>query len=170
MAKLTMIAVVAVFAIGLFAAGAYASEEMAKGMNRPYGLSEILGSSVRNLQEFYLGRITDLVVDPHGRVVFAVLSHGGFLRMGEASVAIPFEALTFDPMGRHFALDITPERFTSAPAFTTRDLTNEKWADDVYRYFGRQPYWTEGGLVMEGMEPVKKEPMVPMEYPYGEYP
>ncbi len=165
-----MITVVAVFALGLFAASAYASEEMTKGMNKPYGLSEILGSSVRNLQGFYLGRITDLVVDPHGRVAFAVLSHGGFLRMGEESVAIPFEALTYDSMGKHFALDITPERFKSAPAFTTRDLTNEKWADDVYRYFGRTPYWTEGGLVLGGAEPIEKEPMGPRDYPSGVYP
>jgi sporulation protein YlmC with PRC-barrel domain len=170
MAKLTMITAVAVFAFGLFAASAYASEEMAKGMNRPYELSEILGSTVKNLQGFYLGRITDLVVDPHGRVAFAVLSHGGFLRMGEESVAIPFDALTYDSKGKHFALDITPERFRSAPAFTTRDPINEKWADDVYRYFGRQPYWTEGGLGKEGMEPMKKEPMGTMDYPYGDMP
>ncbi len=170
MAKLTVMAFLAVFALGLFAATAYASEEMAKGMHRPYGLSELLGSDVKNLQGDYLGKITDLVVDPQGRVAFAVLSHGGLLGMGGTTVAIPFEALTFDQMDRHFALDITRERLNSAPAFSMRDLTNEKWAEDVYRYFGRQPYWTEGGLVMEGAEPVEKEPMGTMDYPYGVYP
>ncbi len=169
MVRFNMMALVAVFALGLFAASAYASEEMAKGMHRPYGLSELLGSNVKNLQGDYLGRITDLVVDPHGKVTFAVLSHGGFLGMGGASVAVPFEALKYDSAGEHFALDITPQRLNSAPAFTMRDLTNEKWAEDVYRYFGRQPYWTEGGLVMEGAEPVE-EPMGAMDYPYGVYP
>ena len=167
MAKITMIAFVAVFALGLFAAGAYASEEMAKGFNRPYGLTEVVGSDVKNLQGNYLGRITDLVIDPQGRVAFAILAHGGFLRMGETSVAIPFEALTFDQKGNHFALDISKERLNSAPAFTMRDLTSEKWAEDVYRYFGHQPYWTEGGLVMEGMKPIEEEPMGTMEYPYA---
>jgi sporulation protein YlmC with PRC-barrel domain len=170
MAKLMTMAFLAVFALGLFAASAYASEEMAKGMNRPCGLSELLGSTVNNLQGDYLGRITDLVVDLHGRVAFAVLSHGGFLGMGGTSVAIPFEALTFNQMDRDFALDITRERLNSAPAFGMRDLTNEKWAEDVYHYFGRQPYWTEGGLVKEGMEPMKKEPRGTMDYPYGVYP
>jgi hypothetical protein len=51
-----------------------------------------------------------------------------------------------------------------------RDLTNETWAENVYRYFGRQPYWTEGGLVKEGMESMEEEPMETMEYPYGYYP
>ena len=166
MAKVSMIALAAVFALGIFAAGAYASEEMAKGMDRPYGMSELLGSSVKNLQGDYLGRITDLVVDSHGRVTFAVLTHGGFLGMGGTTVAIPFEALAFNPMGMHFALDITQERLNSAPAFTKRDLANEKWAEDVYRHFGRQPYWTEGGLVMEGAT-IQEEPMEMEEYPYG---
>jgi sporulation protein YlmC with PRC-barrel domain len=170
MAKVNMVALAAVFALGIFAAGVYASEEMAKGMNRPYGMSELLGSSVKNLQGDYLGGITDLVIDSHGRVAFAVLSHGGFLGIGGTTVAIPFEALTFNPMGRHFALDITQERLNSAPAFSMRDLSSEKWADDIYRYFGRQPYWTEGGLVKEGMEPMEKEPMGTMDYPYGDYP
>jgi hypothetical protein len=170
MAKFTTMAFLAVFALGLFSASAYASEEMAKGMNRPYGTSEILGSSVKNLQGDYLGRITDLVVDSHGRVAFAVLSHGGFLGMGGTSVAIPFEALTFNSMGKHFALDISRARLDSAPVFTMRDLYSEKWADDVYRYFGRQPYWTEGGLVMEGVKPIEEEPMGNMDYPYADYP
>jgi sporulation protein YlmC with PRC-barrel domain len=169
MAKLTTMAVAAVFALGLFAASAYAGEEMAKGMNRPYGLSEILGSSIMNLQGDDLGRITDLVVDSNGRVAFAVLAHGGFLGMGGTTVAVPFEALTFDPKGKHFALDITRERLNSAPAFTMRDLTSEKWAEDVYRYFGRQPYWTEGGLVKEGAT-LEEEPMGMEEYPFGSYP
>ena len=167
MAKISRIAFLAVFALGLFAASAYAGEEMAKGFNRPYGLDEIVGSSVRNLQGDYLGRIADLVIDTHGRIAFAILAHGGFLRVGETSVAIPFEALTFDREGNHFALDITRERLNSAPSFTMKDLTSEQWADDVYRYFGHQPYWTEGGLVMEGMKPIEEEPLGMPDYPYG---
>ena len=166
MAKITMIAFVAIFALGLFAAGTYASEEMAKGINRPYGLDEIVGSDVKNLQGVYLGRISDLVIDPEGRVAFAILSHGGFLRVGETSVAIPFETLTFDWTGNHYALDISKERLNSAPVFTKRDLTSEKWADDVYRYFGLQPYWTEGGLVMKGMKPIEDESMKTLDYPF----
>ena len=41
--------------------------------------SRIIGSDVRNGQGDYLGRITDLMVDPqNGRIAFAVLSRGGF--------------------------------------------------------------------------------------------
>jgi hypothetical protein len=34
------------------------------------------------------------------------------------------------------------------------DLNNPRWAGDVYRYFGQQPYWTEKG----GMGPTPAKP------------
>lgn len=158
MAKINMIVLATIFSFGLLVANAYAAEQMDMGLGRPYGVSEMVGINVKNPQGDDLGRITDFVIDSQGQVAFAILSHGGFLRIGEKSVAIPFSALTYDRMGRHFVLDISKEKLASAPGFTLRDLYNEKWAGDDYRYFGLQPYWTEGGLVQPGIE-APKEPM-----------
>jgi len=116
-----------------------------KGWDRPYEISEIMGTHVKNTQGEYLGRIDDLVFDQEGRVSFAILAHGGFMRMGEKLVAIPFTALSFHKEPKHFVLDVTRERLESAPAFSRSTLGDQKWAEDVYRYFGQQPYWTLGG-------------------------
>jgi hypothetical protein len=165
MAKTSTIALFAGLALTFFVANAYAAEQMATGWSRPYGVSEFVGAFVQNPQGVELGRITDFVIDSQGRVTFAILSHGGFLRMGEKTVAIPFSALTYDGMGRHFVLNISREKLESAPNFAIKDLSSEKWADDVYTYFGQMPYWTEGGLVKGGMQ-AQEEPGKTEGFPY----
>lgn len=165
MARINMIALTAGLVLTLAVANMYAAEQMTTGLSRPYGVSEIVGAFVQNPQGVQLGRISDFVIDSQGRVTFAVLSHGGFLRMGEKAVAIPFSALTYDGMGRHFVLNMSREKLESAPVFAIKDLSSEKWADDVYRYFGQMPYWTEGGLVKGGTQ-ATEEPGKMEGFPY----
>jgi sporulation protein YlmC with PRC-barrel domain len=166
MMKIRMVALGFIFAFGLLVANAFTAEEMDMGLGRPYGVSEMVRTDVKNLQGEELGRITDFVIDSQGRVAFAILSHGGFLRMGEKSVAIPFKALSYDRKGRHFVLDMSKDRLKSAPSFALRDLYNEKWAGEDYRYFGQQPYWTEGELVMPGIVPPEEPSGSPEGIPY----
>ena len=86
----------------------------------------------------------DLVIDPNGRVVLAIISKPGVLGIRGESVAVPFEALSFGSKNRQLVLDMTWQRFASAPRYDRKaDLENPAWAADVYRYFGMQPYWTE---------------------------
>ncbi len=152
-----MIVLLAGLALTFVVANAYAAEKMTTGLSRPYGISEIEGTPVQNPQGEQLGKITDFVIDSGGRVTFAVLSYGGFMYLdGGNSVAIPFSALTYDRTGRHFVLNVSKEKLESAPIFALKDLSNEKWADDVYRYFGQMPYWTEGGLVKGGIHAAKE--------------
>ena len=113
------------------------------GWSRPHEVTEILGDRVMNPQGKNLGRINDLVFDREGRVSFVVLGYGGFLRIGEKLVAIPFGALSYQENEKHLVLDITPERLDAAPVFNRKTLGDLQWADEVYRYFGQQPYWTE---------------------------
>lgn len=162
-----MIALLAGLALTFFVANTYAAEQMTTGWSRPYGVSEFVGTSVQNPQGEQLGRITDFVIDSGGRVTFAVLSHGGFMYIGGKSVAIPFSALTYDGTGRHFVLNISKEKLDSAPIFSVKDLSNEKWADDVYRYFGQMPYWTEGGLVKGGIQATEETGKTEEAFPYA---
>ena len=113
------------------------------GWQRPYEASEILGIHVMNRQGEDLGRIDNLVLDTNGRVSFVILAHGGFLRIGEKLTAIPFSALSYGTTEKHFVLDVTRERLESAPVFSRNTLGDLQWAEEVYRYFGQQPYWTE---------------------------
>jgi sporulation protein YlmC with PRC-barrel domain len=63
-------------------------------MNEMYA-SKVIGASVKNPQGESLGKIDELVIDPHdARIKAAVISVGGVLGIGAKSVAIPWDKLT----------------------------------------------------------------------------
>jgi sporulation protein YlmC with PRC-barrel domain len=112
--------------------------------------SRIIGADVRNNEGDFLGRVTDLMVDPHdGRIAFAVLSHGGVWGIPMRFVAVPFSALT-PGTPRHeknaYLLDVSKEKMASAPSFNREqwpDVANREWGAEVYKYYGNAPYWEE---------------------------
>ena len=116
---------------------------MTKGWNRPYDATEILGTQVRDSQGEEVGKIDDLVFDAEGRISFAIIGYGGFLGMGQNLVAVPVNSLSNAEEPRHFVLDATKEKIQSAPLFSRKTLDEPGWAEDIYRYFGQQPSWTE---------------------------
>ncbi len=170
MSKIMVAVLSAVFALGILVANGSADEQAAMSMGKPSALSSLTGTYVMTPKGEYLGRASDFVIDSEGHVVFVVVSHGGFLRIGERDVAVPFASFSYDRQKRNFILDATPDKLSAAPAFTKRDLYSETWAKDVYRYFGKAPYWTEGELVEKGMKPKEKpfgdfsDPFVPYGY------
>jgi sporulation protein YlmC with PRC-barrel domain len=63
-------------------------------MNEVYG-SQLIGASVKNTQGDSLGKIDELVIDPHdARIKAAIISVGGVLGLGAKSVAIPWDKMT----------------------------------------------------------------------------
>jgi sporulation protein YlmC with PRC-barrel domain len=78
--------------------------------------SHLLGSTVKNPQGKDLGTIKDLVISPEdNRVVYAVLSFGGLLGLGERSCAIPLSALKPAAEAKMFVLEVDPERPPHGP-------------------------------------------------------
>ena len=129
------------------AAAAYASESVPKGWDRSYQMSEILGSWVMNHEGKYLGKVQDFVFDPDGHVIFSIIGYSRFnwRLIGDNSVAVPFNVLAYDRSGKHpvLVVDISWEKFQSAPRFAKTELTDRQRQAETYRYFGQQPYWTE---------------------------
>lgn len=86
-------------------------EKLAAG----YRSTKIVGSSVVNDANEKIGTIDDLLVEPSDKVLFAVLSVGGFLGMGDQLVVVPFNNLQIDgdnvtlPGGSKDALKALPE-------------------------------------------------------------
>ena len=172
MAKIATLMFALVFAFGFLVPNAFADDQAAMTMGKPSVLSSMVGTSVLNPKGEYLGRVSDFVIDSQGHVTFAVVSHGGFLRIWEKDVAVPYGSFSYDREKGHFVLEVTPDKLNMAPTFVRRDLYNEKWAEDVYRYFGQAPYWTEGELVEKGIKPME-EPLTGFDdsfYPYGQTP
>jgi hypothetical protein len=79
-------------------------------------------------------------------VSYAVLASGGFLGLGDKFFAIPWDLLTVDTDNKELVLDVSKETIQNAPGFDKDnwpDTTDRSWIVDVYRYYGREPYWDD---------------------------
>ena len=70
--------------------------------SKAYDFNKIVGTPVKNQQGEELGKIRDVVIDFHGHVFFAVLSHGGFWGIGERLVAVPVSVSLLRSGGERF--------------------------------------------------------------------
>jgi PRC-barrel domain len=80
-----------------------------------YRASKVIGSSVVNDANEFIGKIDDLLVSLDGKEPYAVLSIGGFLGMGTHLVVVPYDTLKFAekqvmlPGGTKEGLRLLPE-------------------------------------------------------------
>ena len=119
-------------------------QEMIEKSGETSEVSELLGKGVKNPKGEDLGTITDVVTGPEGRIAFAVLSYW-VSSDTQMRVAVPFDALSCE--GQNCVLNTSKETLGFAPTFVLEDeLAEQKLAEDIYRYFGVQPYWTEEGI------------------------
>jgi len=56
--------------------------------------SKLVGATVKNSADETIGKIDDLLVGRSDKVLYAVLSVGGFLGIGSKLVAVPYTSLT----------------------------------------------------------------------------
>ncbi len=136
-----MLAIVLILALifGFAVARSMANEMMEKSV----GTSGLLGAGVKNLKGEDLGTITDVVRGPEGRIAFAVLTYW-ISDDTQRRVAVPSSALSCEE--QNCVLNATRDKLASEPAYGSEDeLAEPKVAEDIYKYFGLQPYWTEEG-------------------------
>jgi sporulation protein YlmC with PRC-barrel domain len=103
--------------------------------------SDLTGKDCHNMQNEDIGRVSDLLIDPdHGRILYGILASGG------NRYAIPWSALNLSTDGKKFQVNITKEQLKNAPTFTDDrwpNVSDERWAVEVHRYYNVQPYWTD---------------------------
>lgn len=93
---------------------------------------EKLGSIVR----FYIEKKT-------GRVVYALMSFGGFLGVGEDHYPLPWSKLTYDTSLGGYRVDVTRKDLENAPKWIEgQPVEDRQWGQSVHGYFGVPPYWT----------------------------
>jgi sporulation protein YlmC with PRC-barrel domain len=103
-----------------------------KSMQQVSRASKITGTKVKNTTGDSLGEINDLVLDPeHGQVVYAVVSFGGVLGMGNKLFAIPWRALNWASEKKYYVLDLDKETLKNAPGFDKKHWpeSSEKWEE-----------------------------------------
>ena len=123
----------------------------------------LLGATVRT-SDGKTARIEDFVIDLRdGRIALIVLDD--VAGRGDGLVAVPFGELSMS--GNTFVLNSDGAKLAAAPEFKSSDLGDRRRAEDIYRYFGAQPYWTTGGGA--SMEEHHSDEMGPaMEEPYSD--
>lgn len=116
-------------------------------MTQPSALSAttLMGDKVRNRDGDKLGHLEEIVLDlDGGRVSYAVLASGGFLGLGDKFFAVPWDLISVDSESHEVVVDIAKEALENAPGFDKDnwpDINDRAWLGDVYRYYGREPYW-----------------------------
>jgi len=109
--------------------------------------STISSDRVNNAAGDDLGKIEDLMIDVNtGRIAYAVLSFGGFLKVGNKLFAIPWQALHLDAANKQFILDVDKSVLEKAPGFDKDnwpDMADPKFGSNVYRHYGYTPYWED---------------------------
>ena len=90
------------------------SPPQVSGQTGPWSVAKVVGVMVYDPRNEQIGKIVDLIMDPHAIVTTAIVSVGEYLGTGDRLVAIPLETIRF------------PNNAT-----TTGSLTAErKWAPD----------------------------------------
>ncbi len=144
MKRLMFILVAMAFIAFGYTAGVYAG-----GMDKAMGkeardVSAWIGKDVMNPQGEDLGTVDDFVRDREGDVSLVIISHGGFMGIGDKKIAIPYDYLSFNENEDHVILDVTEEQLANAPAIgETEDLTDPAYAEEMHRYFGQRPQWSD---------------------------
>jgi len=108
-------------------------------------VTDLKGKKVTNAAGEHLGQIEEIVTDANtGRVLYGVLSFGGFLGMGDKLFAIPWRSLRLTDDAKEFTLNVGKDRLKNATGFAKDrwpDFANEQFATTTYEYYDQKPYW-----------------------------
>jgi sporulation protein YlmC with PRC-barrel domain len=108
--------------------------------------SKIIGETVVNRQSENVGKIDELVIDAKkNRIIYAVLSFGGFMGMGNKLFAMPWEAFEFSTTENKLILNVDKEKLKAAPGFEKGDkwpdFKDKLWGESIYNYYDYTPPW-----------------------------
>lgn len=105
---------------------------------------KVEGTDVYNLQGEKLGTVDDIMLDKvSGKAIYAIMSFGGFLGMGEKYHPLPWSTLKYDPGKEGYVVDLDKELLEGAPTY---DMAEDfRWTPDygrrVDKYYGAPTYW-----------------------------
>lgn len=102
--------------------------------------SSITGQKVHNLNNENIGSIKDLMMDPKtGEILYAVMTFGGFLGMGEKYFAVPINAMQFSHKDETIILDADKEKLENTPSFDKDHwpkTADQEFITSVYGHYG----------------------------------
>lgn len=107
------------------------------------GANTLVGNDVYNHKDEDLGDIKEIMLDMRsGKAVYAVLSFGGILGLGEKLFAVPWAALALDTKNKRFILKVEKDTLKDAPGFDKNNWPNmadASWTKKIHSYYGIEP-------------------------------
>ncbi|MBD3759895.1 PRC-barrel domain-containing protein [Sphingomonadaceae bacterium G21617-S1] len=113
--------------------------------------SRVNGTPVFNDGGEKVGHVDDLSIEKtSGRVIYGIMSFGGFLGIGEKFHPIPWSMLTYDPEKAGFVVPLDRSALEGAPYYDRAELASLGGASpqsidarifDYYGPYGPLPYW-----------------------------
>jgi sporulation protein YlmC with PRC-barrel domain len=105
---------------------------------------KVKGTSVYNPDGETLGTIDDVLIDKvSGKAIYAVMSFGGFLGIGEKYHPLPWSTLHYDVSKGGYLVNLDKQKLEGAPTFGMNE--DFKWSPDYGRqvdeYYGAPSYW-----------------------------
>ncbi len=103
----------------------------------------INGTNVYNLRGEKLGHVEDIMIDKAtGKAIYAVMSFGGFLGIGEKQHPLPWSTLKYDQRQGGYVVDLDRKLLEAAPTYEGKDFA---WTPDygrqVDKYYNVPTYW-----------------------------
>jgi sporulation protein YlmC with PRC-barrel domain len=104
-----------------------------------------IGTNVYDRTGKKIGEVKDIVIEKtSNNVLFAVVSFGGVLGIGEKYHPVPWSELDYDPTQGGYVVSFTAEQLKAAPADSIEALTKGDgltFRDRAYQHYGTKPYW-----------------------------
>ena len=106
---------------------------------------KVIGTTVKDSAGQTIGSVEDVVLDKLSNdIMFAVVSFGGFLGIGEKYHPIPWSALDYVPEEDAYMVGYTKEQLQAAPADTLEELVKDdgrRYRERSFEYYGIGRYW-----------------------------
>ncbi len=105
---------------------------------------DVTGTNVYNLAGEKLGEVDDVLIDKaSGRAVYAILSFGGILGMGEKHHPLPWSTIKYDTLKGGYVVNLDKKNLKDAPSYAKDDKFD--WTPDygrrVDKYYNTPTFW-----------------------------
>lgn len=121
-----------------------ASEETKIASGSLIAAEKVEGTNVYNLQGVKIGSVDDIMIDKVcGKVIYAIMSFGGFLGIGEKYHPLPWSTLKYDQSTGGYVVNLDKQMLEGAPTYDRNE--DFRWTPDYGRrvdeYYKAPSYW-----------------------------
>jgi len=101
------------------------------------------GTNVYNTKGEKLGHVEDIMIDKvSGKAIYAVLSFGGFLGVGEKQHPLPWSTLKYDQRQGGYVINLDKRVLEGAPTYEGENFHwTPEYGRKIDKYYNVPTYW-----------------------------